>query len=1177
MPKTRKSSRLNTAVFITACFVIVVGLILLPYLINYYFSPDELIKNTTRAIETLTGTKITIRNARLSLLEGITFEDVRVLVPQEKLNLEPDFTCDDAMLLSAKSFQITLKRKGIFGLNLQLGAIIVNNPMFHFVKDAAKNRWNWQMLFAGPLGKPGPRHFLGICPPIGLHDGRIVFTELKDRQRRPLGRINFATEAQPQNNGQFYRITLKTWTDESQGPVAVADFNPRTGEILGGVIDTIDLKNIEKTLPDPYRSWCGKLHLSGSITVPEMVYRPGEKSRVVVVLDNVRAKVPLSMAELNNPSEKALLNLFDLSGKIVLRDHRLIIPKLDGKLNGSPCRINGEIPNCTAPIEQADFHLRVAATQFQCPNYLDPAQRDYIEKFIPWKLRCFFHDFKPIGKLDLDLLISRMGQMEKTTTKGSALTLTGKVQPRLLSAEYHKFPYRIDNLVGTLQLSDGGFVLQGITGTTGQGKVTVNGTISEPSKYAKIDLFISSAQTPIDPKLFNALAPKYRRIFDKFNPSGFADTEIELHQPYGENQPWRTQIEAALYGVTATYEQFPYAVSDIHGDLILQNDLLELRDVSARHGKTAITINAKVEGIDKPSPAGSLTISAKNATLDEDLIKILPVHTGQFIRDCRIDALIDLGGNVNFQPDKPIDYAFQCQMKNAKLCYRDFPYPVENLSGRLTIKPRQLIIESATARKGTQSITAGGEIFFLDRQRKLNLNINADNFAVDSLLYDALDPSQKTIWNRLNPSGKIKVRAKVSRNAAEPWNWNLGIDLLDAAIKYKSLPKITGLRGQIVFGPSQASFNNINGLVDQKHPLAMQGTVQTTPKTTTIRLSRLQFTQIDVNRDIFDIIGNDGVFKNLKWTPGGSLTADLNRVEIELAPENRRRWTLDGKLQFKNAGIGAFDSIPTDLDYTGRLLWVEPASRFALAGRLNLKSFNWNERRVSALTANLTKTLDNPSMTIDPIHGFYANGQLTGMAKLKFDRNQTSYGMQLTFDSVDAATALYLNSSKGNIHGKMRGEIYMTGIVGKKYSGIGGGILQITDAEALKVPLMAQIHRNISSEPADLAEFHDITAQFTLEKYRVELPQIELTGPTLSLTGSGNLNLSNDRISLHLMTASPQQLKKLPILPELMQGAAGEFTEIEIRGTTANPLITARPLKNISETLQTFIEGKAVK
>ncbi|MFA5863485.1 MAG: AsmA-like C-terminal domain-containing protein [Phycisphaerae bacterium] len=1101
-------------------------------------------------------------------MEGVTFSDVQVLVPEEKLKPEPAFERQDGLLLKADTFHVTLRRKGILGLKFHLGQITVTNPEFYLTKISANNRWNYQMLFAKTSTEPARKFSMGLGPPIILKNGRITFTQIKNGQRLLCGKVNFTAEALPQTQTGFYQLSLNTWTTEAKGPTLGIDFNPRSGEVLAGHLDTIELKNIEQTLPEPYKEWCRQFKLSGKIGISEINYKQHEKSKLILVIENVKANVPLSRKELNHSAGRVFLQLSDLTGKLVFTEKEVKISELAGKINNAPCTINGECQGYIAQPDNMTFRLHVSCKDFLCLDYTDPQQKDYIETYLPWKLRCFFHDFKPRGKVDFDLLLA------KGSGPSASVTLAGIVSPKKLSVEYYKFPYRLDNFTGIVRMANGGFHLIGMTGFSDEGKVVVNGTISEASKNAKIDLVIASTATPLNKKLFTALPPKYQTIWKKFNLTGAADARVELHQPYGANQPWQYKIAASFLNASGVYEGFKYPLHDVTGILKFDNDLVTLENISGRHGLAKVTIHGQIHHLEKPKPTLDIKISAQNVSIDPPLVKLLPNPQGQILRDCQLSGTADLEGFLKTGADQSLDYNFLGDLKNSKVCCKDFPYPIDNLMGQLVIVPQKVVIKRITARRGTQKISGTGNIFFSKAENNISFKINADNLAIDPFLYGALNHSQQTIWNLASPTGKINVQAELNRRQNQPWDWKMTMCLQKAAIQYKKMDKVTDLEGQIFLSPGQVILKNITGRIDNQWPLEADGFIKTGKKSTQVNLARFDFDHVRINDDLLASMGGANFLKELKWRSGGYISGRLRDVRGELGPESRQTWDIAGKLDFEKALVGAFDPTATDFDYAGTLSWNIPKNDFAVNGNINLRSFTWNERQIENLKASLTKNKQNPTLTINTLTGNYAGGLISGMANLNFEPTKKTYGLQLTVENLDAGTAFLMNSGQKHIGGKMRGEIYLLGTVGEKYIRRGGGTLQITGAEALKIPLMAQIYQLIGKEPPNLATFHDITIQFILEQHKANLQHIELISPTLSLIGSGNLNLSSDRIGLDLIAATPKKLDKLPVIPELMKGASREIIQIEVRGPINNPVITANPLKDISETLKIFLEGK---
>lgn len=1168
MSQGRQRNRFNAILFTVSCVIIIVGLFLIPYVIDYYLSPDELIRNTTQALETLTGAAIKIGDAQLSILEGITFTDVRVLVPEAKLKLDPAFTPDDAVLLKADRFHITLRRRGFLGLRFRIGDITIDNPQLHLTHHEARQRWNWQMLFAGPASGPVRKRTFGLGPPITLHSGQITFTRIQSDRRVTLRKINFGAQAVPNLQDQFYRLTLNTWTPRTKGPTLTLDFSPRAGAVLAGTLEALSLKDLTETLPEPYAACFRRLHLAGNVSVAEAEYRHEERTKLILVLDNVRARLPLSRAEYDHPQGKTLLQLSEVSGRIILTRSEIIIPRLDAKLNGVACRISGKYRGYSTHLDNVSFDLHVAATGFPCPDYTNPPERDYLEAYLPWKLCCFFRDFKPRGKLDLNLMIS------KPRGLNAPLTLAGQVRPRGVSAEYYKFPYRLDNLTGSVRLADGGFELIGLTGFSAGGKAVINGTISEPSKFAKIDLAITTSRTPLDPKLFHALPAPYRAIWKKFDLAGAADAQIELHQAYGPDQPWQTRITAALLDVSGTYQGFKYPLRNMTGVLQFENGVLELCNVTGRNGAAHVTLNGKVQRLETPQPELDLALKADGVAIDRPLMDLIPGPPGRILRDGQLAGTADLTGTIKTAPGRAMDYRLDCRLRDADFRYKDFPYPLTNLAARLAIAPDRAVITDLKAHRGDQTISGQGTVAFTADNR-IALTVHAENLNVDPLLYSALDPTQKATWDLVKPVGKIGVLARLERTRNDPWKWDLAITLQKAAFQYKNLSRVTDLEGQILFTPRQAVLKNLSGKVLPRGTVRADGAITTVDNKTLVHLSRLNVAGLEVTDDFLALLDHAGLARKLGWTPGGAFDCTLDTLGAELAPERRQTWELAGKLAFKDVNVEALDRVPTAFEYSGNLFWGTADNALAVTGRLALDSFNWANRRIRDIRANLTKKINDPVLLVNHIKARYAGGEISGQGNLTFDANQRVFGLQLTLENVDAATALRLDKQSGNIRGQMRGELYMRGALGEKYVRQGGGTLQIIEAEALKVPLMAQIYQSANpNRPANLAAFHDITINFILEKHKVNLHRLELVSPALSLVGAGTINLSNDRLSLDLFAAAPKNVEQLPILTDLWKGAASQITELEVRGPVAHPTISARPLSGISQTLQSLLDAK---
>ncbi len=1161
------SNKTRIIILIASIAIIVIGLAVLPYVINYYFSPQRLIKNTTAALEKLTGAKVKISSAKLSMKEGITFYNVSVFIPEEKMRLEQKFNSTDAKIFDAKALKIKLKRRNIFGLKFTIKAITVVKPKFHLVRIGEKGKWNWQMLFAGKMSAAQLRRKkkgFGVGPAINLENGQIDLIEISKTHRLFLGQINFAANAEPQK--YFYRIRLKTWTSKNRGPAAFIDFNPRTGQILAGKMESISWENLELTLPKPYREFCKQYNLSGKIGIPLIKYESPSKSQMVLVLENVHACLAGFHSATQPQACQHIVELSELNGRLIFNQEEVIIDKVTGKFNGADCIIDGVYKGYSKDFRKTSFQINIQARNLICPDYTDPKQYPTIEYKFPWKLRCFFHDFKPKGKVDFDLNITKQAGSDDN------FLLNGVISPKNTSAEYFRFPYRVNNITGKIKIINNSFKLVGLKGTSDGGTVALDGFISEPSKFSAVDIKIHTQNSPLNKKLFAALPSQYKKIWKMFNPSGKGNAEIILHRDAGVGKKWKREITFNLTNAAACYEKFRYPINKLTGTMHFSNDNLQLKNLVGQNGNAELTINGNVRKINTNKPVVKVKISAKNVPIDDKLISALPPQPAKIIRDCQLRGITDLQGTLHTSEQNKLTYKFLCQLKNITLCYKDFPYRIDYLTGQLTITPKTVTIDGAFARTGGKNLRAKGQIDLGENSQRISLKISADNIPIDSQLYKALTPAQQRIWKAITPSGTIKVRADLKRIKNQPWNWHLIIEPKNCHLQYKLLPTIKNLTGIIEFQPHIALFRKISGTID-KHPINLDGKL--TAKRNNIHSEiKLTIEQMPITAGLLSFFDGSGLIEKLKWQPAGTIKCNFNKLTIEQFSDKTQRWLIDGQFSIKNGNIGAFDKTPVDCKYIGQIEWNQKRKDFAMAGTGNIAHFNWNERIAKHIKCKLDKKLGNPRLKIRDITGEFAGGEISGLADLNLSGNRTDYGIQLTLNNVTAAEALNLKSTDKPIRGKMRGEIYLLGQAGQKYLNRGGGTIEIVGAEIFKIPLMKKVYESIHQQPPNLASFHNGILKFTIEKYILSIQRIRLMGPLLSLVGYGRINLSNDRIKLYLISAPPEKFNDLPLLKELIQGAATELTEIEIHGTISKPIINARPLKNTSDILKAFIQGQ---
>jgi hypothetical protein len=240
-----------------------------------------------------------------------------------------------------------------------------------------------------------------------------------------------------------------------------------------------------------------------------------------------------------------------------------------------------------------------------------PVNADLVAK-LPAGLRETVHEYHPSGSLSSTVAFGlRAGQWRKHVV----------LCPEDMTAVFDKFPYPVERLRGTLDIDfDPGRHPDKITinliGYHGPHPVYVRGTIAG-EKPAAVAVDVTTNDVPLDDKLLAALQPEHRKQALAFEPHGLADLTAYIRRPQGAAR-FANRIVAHFHHCTARYAVFPYPFEDVSGTLDIQPDHWEFRDFRGRHKGAEVTTH----GRSQPTPSGdrvTLEVRGSNVLLDEEL------------------------------------------------------------------------------------------------------------------------------------------------------------------------------------------------------------------------------------------------------------------------------------------------------------------------------------------------------------------------------------------------------------------------------------------------------------------------------------------------------------------------------------------------------------------------------
>ena len=296
----------------------------------------------------------------------------------------------------------------------------------------------------------------------------------------------------------------------------------------------------------------------------------------------------------------------------------------------------------------------------------------------------------------------------------------------------------------------------------------------------KLDVIVSGV--PLDDALFTRLGEKGAKAKKLLSPIGTIEIGYKFtREPAG----WKREYDVRPLAVAVTYEKFKYPVTDVQGSVKKTVTHAEGPTIAIDlRGKVAgqpVTLNGKIVGVE-PDPAIDLRLAGTNLPLDDALIGAMPGKYSDLIRQFHATGRADLSAKIVQQAGANLcENEFDVELRDVKLKYTQFPYPVEKVKGRVVVRttssdPRpgeplrshaerdELILDGFTGTHAGATLWLSGTKRSVpgSTDRKLVLHVGGNNCPADTDLKTALGALKLAeIWPSFAPRGNLTFGADV--------------------------------------------------------------------------------------------------------------------------------------------------------------------------------------------------------------------------------------------------------------------------------------------------------------------------------------------------------------------------------------------------------------------------------
>ena len=267
--------------------------------------------------------------------------------------------------------------------------------------------------------------------------------------------------------------------------------------------------------------------------------------------------------------------------------------------------------------------------------------------------------------------------------------------------------------------------------------------------------------------------------------------------------------------------KLPFLVNDLSALIGIEDGMLTIKHAQGSNGLTTLRAEGTL-GIDDPKHRPlDLRVDLIDLELDQRLRDRTPPEYDElwdvFKPRGRVNAALHV---VRGRAGQPVDLSATVLCRDVAAVYRHFPYPLDHLTGGLTLEKKMLTVDLQTV-VGGQPMRLTGTIQNPGVDAVVELDILAESVPIDDVLRKAMPPDVRKVVDQFHPRGVVKAHARVYRKPmAGPNARPEGLLAIDAEIDLREGCEITwdrlpypirNLRGRLEVHPDRWVFKNMRG------------------------------------------------------------------------------------------------------------------------------------------------------------------------------------------------------------------------------------------------------------------------------------------------------------------------------------------------------------------------------
>ncbi len=1128
-------------------------------------SPQRLRRLAENYLQSFFHTQVNVASVRVDLFEGIYVTGLTVADPVA--TDQPLLSCDEVWL------QHDLPR--LLVGDLQIDQIVATRPVCRARFDARRGAFTLQQALHLPA-RTAERDD-GALPAIRMQEARVVFYRGRETDA-PLEEIllTFDGSTAPASPRQ-YRLNWVAHTE--QRGAGAFDINLADGaasHLTGGTpwLSLEAAMMVVATIEPAARDWIELLGVRGQFRIIDFTLGGKQGAGVnelALEFGGAKVSAPLDAEERALPPEERYLRLHDVTGQLRVNASGALA-ELSGRLDDTRCtarlHLYGGIAG-EAGLADVGFDLDVAVDNYLLPRRDADAPAPQARFVNRWrKLRHFYRDFDPHGRVDVEASLS------KPAGRDSAVTLRrATVHARGGDVSVRFFPYHVTDVEGEVEITPEGVTLNGLTGRHGRGVIVAHGWVSALRRTSAVDLDLWGTSIPLDDDLCSALPERYSGTWQRFDLDGHADLHVTMSRPEGDTEParWRTTVAGDLVDAQVRFDGFPYLLTSLSGPVSIAENTIVVEGVAGRCGPGVVDLSGVARLAERDLAELDMRINAAGVEVDQRLLAALPADARAEVAALNPRGPVDLAAQLNVGGvGAPLAYDVIAELRGLHLLPDALRLPIHEVTGAVRIRPGVVEVADVRGQAAGGEISARGAIRATPEGRHADLALHADHIQLTPEIRAALPESAQTALAPWRIDGPLEVATTVRGQApaGAPLDalQDVTVTLGGATVSHIDFPyPLTVADGQIIAG---------NGALRIRDVVAVGETCRM------ILDGRLAFEKsiaaADLTFDLAQITFTETLRNAVPWRwrrrwndldPGGVCGVRNGCVRYLRRDDGEGEWVVSGVVDVVDGRFRA--GVPLS-EINGRVRLMGSAigslADLKVDAEAVLDSVRIGKFLVEDVSAELVRGADGRIRGENMRGGLYG-GAVRGNLDLRPADHDAAYELNASFQRVAVAGLVAAGepqtAKERPLPGFADGRFFLAQTADGRVSRRGGGQVHVREAELYRLPFLLNILHVISLSLPEASAFQEASARFYIVGDELRLDDIMLRGSAVALIGQGTMQLGANALDLRLYAVSPHRWAQVPVLTEMLEGAGREIIEVAVTGTLQDPRATARPLRGI--------------